>query len=526
MGIEENRKCIIKKLMKKFKRTHGLAKDCVLVDGNGLIYQMEEETLQYKKELWVARTRIDKTAKLSEFLDMKVIVEHGEATIYVDAKIFSCWGKQAMNSYLNQLTGLKNIDFMMEINGIRWDNGMSIGSLKPKVIRVFPDQQVVIYNVISLVDSDILNVHAVSLKVNGQYLSLTAPKNIPLGQAFAMWCILGVDIPRFSYIQVDGRRLSNFEYNVETLGHWPWNKVFILMNDLKGGINFGERIKQLYNEFLVRNKIIEMDGKYVNLLGISKWLYLIILERIVESYECEKWEIEAWRVEDMFCELWDSCYTMFNIERKILDYENIEKFDPISRSLRKDLKFVVDLLTLNALNEDDRKFIEIMEEGLSYLQFNGRRSFGIGMHDMMTLELMSEPVRKVMYYKCWLTGTGLETDRDKDIAETVIDWQIICYDVIEKFDEEEDLRNWEPKVSRIDKNKLNRRIRKQISGEEFTVKILSKVFIGGMENTILNKSLLIWKKLAQKKKQVKSEVKYLDGGKFGIKIKMGQFGKQ
>jgi hypothetical protein len=36
-------------------------------------------------------------------------------------------------------------------------------------------------------------------------------------------------------MQVDGRKLSEYEYNVETLEHWPWGKAFQLMNSLKGG---------------------------------------------------------------------------------------------------------------------------------------------------------------------------------------------------------------------------------------------------------------------------------------------------
>jgi hypothetical protein len=64
----------------------------VLTDENGLMYQLQESALQYKKNLWIERARTNKTAKLGKMTDMKVIVENGEATIYMDARIFSIWG--------------------------------------------------------------------------------------------------------------------------------------------------------------------------------------------------------------------------------------------------------------------------------------------------------------------------------------------------------------------------------------------------------------------------------------------------
>jgi hypothetical protein len=128
---------------------------------------------------------MNKVAKLGEFLNMKIVVVAGEVTVYVDAKIYTLWNKMALISYLNQLTGIKNKMFVIEVNGVNWENELSIGALKPKIIRVFPDQQVFVRNIINIVDGDLLNVQAINLKHNGQFITLTGPKNITLGQAFA-----------------------------------------------------------------------------------------------------------------------------------------------------------------------------------------------------------------------------------------------------------------------------------------------------------------------------------------------------
>jgi hypothetical protein len=265
--VEENNNCSIKELMKKIRKTFGLAEDCVLADNNGLVYQDEENALQYKKELWLARIRPDKTAKLSKFIDIKIMVENGEACVYIDTRVFSVWGLQAINAYLNYSTGLKNRSYIIEVNGTIWGNKRSLGSLKPRAIRIFPDQYNVIHRVISVVNLDSVNIHAINLKFGECYLNLTAPRNVPLGQAMAIWCLLGVNIPPFNYLQMDGRRLTDYEYKVELLDHWPWNKMFILMNNLKGGNKEEEekmKVKNLYAKLFVTLEWGKMeDGMFI-----------------------------------------------------------------------------------------------------------------------------------------------------------------------------------------------------------------------------------------------------------------------
>jgi hypothetical protein len=55
-----------------------------------------------------------------------------------------------------------------------------------------------------------------------------------LGRLIAMRCLLDVGIPPFDYINVDGGKMNNYQYNVETIYFWPWRKRFVMENTLKG----------------------------------------------------------------------------------------------------------------------------------------------------------------------------------------------------------------------------------------------------------------------------------------------------
>jgi hypothetical protein len=179
-------------------------------------------------------------------------VIRGEITICYDAIIYSLWNKEAMISYINQLTGVKDKVCDVEVNEINWNNNLSIGSLKPKMIKVTITQDKFVRKVMNIVDGNTLNIQAINVKYNGMFRSYTGPKNVTLGQAFASWSLLGVEIPPFDCIQVDGRTLTDYEYKVEKIDHWPWNKIFILMNNIKGGeLIIAEYVKETIDKFVI-----------------------------------------------------------------------------------------------------------------------------------------------------------------------------------------------------------------------------------------------------------------------------------
>jgi hypothetical protein len=50
-------------------------------------------------------------------------------------------------------------------------------------------------------------------------------------------------MPPFDYLTIMDRKVSDYEYNVETMDHWPWNQVFVLRNNLKGGMKQVDSLK-------------------------------------------------------------------------------------------------------------------------------------------------------------------------------------------------------------------------------------------------------------------------------------------
>jgi hypothetical protein len=67
-----------------------------------------------------------------------------------------------------------------------WNGKISIGSKRPQVISVIRNLFNIIYNSICVVNLETLNVHSINLKFNEQYMNLTAPRNVSLGQVIAM----------------------------------------------------------------------------------------------------------------------------------------------------------------------------------------------------------------------------------------------------------------------------------------------------------------------------------------------------
>jgi hypothetical protein len=219
-NVNLNRETSICEVRKSARKLYGLAKDSVIADGNGLVYQDYENALQYKDNLWLARNRTNKVAKNGEFHEVRVTILTGEISLHADAKIYSLWNREAVVSYINQLTGLNDKYFVIEINGTNWLNNLSFGSMKPKSVRIGISQQRFTRRILNIVNCDMINIQAINFKVGEEYKTFTGPKNISLGEAIAFWSLLGLNFPSFDYILVDGRRMNEYEYNVEKLDYW------------------------------------------------------------------------------------------------------------------------------------------------------------------------------------------------------------------------------------------------------------------------------------------------------------------
>jgi hypothetical protein len=253
-----------------------------------------------------------------------------------------------------------------------------------------------------------------------------------------MWCLLGINISSFSYIQFDGRKLTEYEYNVEKLDHWPWSKSFILMNCLNGGISdeVFRIIRELYRGVWARFGYINIiNNDSVQLINIGREDYLDGIYLLQNIYDVEPWkldeegmmewltirsetiktfkevdkiirlekeresqaiiksqeEMESIMKKDLhlvidiltLCTLYEE--TIEDIKKKNvhLDWHQAE-YQLINRStdydLKKDLKFVLDLLSFNLLNELDRSLIVVSPgpfASTSHLMFGGRYSRGV-----------------------------------------------------------------------------------------------------------------------------------------------------
>jgi hypothetical protein len=97
------------------------------------------------------------------------------------------------------------------------------------------------------------------------------------------------------------------------------------------------------------------------------------------------------------------------------------------------------------------------------------------------------------------------------ISEIASEWQKICDDVLKKFGKWEKNINWEPRVATIGEKLLRKHIKRLITAEQFTIKILSAVFTEDMENIILNEEIRICSKPNPLWNQLKLTLKFGTG---------------
>lgn len=53
-----------------------------------------------------------------------------------------------------------------------------------------------------------------------------------------MWNLFGIEFSLFKYLLIYGRRITVYEYNVETVDYWKRNQMFVIQNSLNGGDKF------------------------------------------------------------------------------------------------------------------------------------------------------------------------------------------------------------------------------------------------------------------------------------------------
>jgi hypothetical protein len=87
-----------------------------------------------------------------------------------------------------------------------------------------------------------------------------------------------------------------------------------------------------------------------------------------------------------FAEVFETVGLLAEIERYIETGSSDVYFDPVPEIIRKEMRFRLDILTLFALNEDDKKIVTVVEYGCIYIQFAGRKSYYLRNRTMEELD--------------------------------------------------------------------------------------------------------------------------------------------
>jgi hypothetical protein len=314
--------------------------------------------------------------------------------------------------------------------------------------------------------------------------TITGPKNITLGEALALWCLMGINMPPFDYILLDGRKLTQYEYNVEKLDHWPWNKTFIFMNNLKGGLKLKmaerEKIIDYLIEVMVKigfMKLLEGD-RYLTIDPFKGWSFDLLINLVCDHYTFGEHEVfDLKYIYSYFEVALTTTIILLDIERTIL----LGADDVIDNEIKWEMKLRLDLLTLNALNEDDRKLLVYEGKSDNYLMFAGQISKGGGYEFYKCIDISNEDwlMRKIMFYLIWFLKDPRSSADMEETVQLCMEWNDICKEIIDVFNGKEALREWEPDIPRISSRRLKRRINEMMSAEQFTAKILYEVFYYG-----------------------------------------------
>jgi hypothetical protein len=120
----------VKEALKTLRKNYELGSDVVLMDINSKKYDDNERMYKYRKNLWLGRKRTNKSLRACRIVNHRIIVEVNGVETTFDGKICSIWNLVAVCKYLSMLTGLKNHEFRIWINGIEWEDKWSFGAIK------------------------------------------------------------------------------------------------------------------------------------------------------------------------------------------------------------------------------------------------------------------------------------------------------------------------------------------------------------------------------------------------------------
>jgi hypothetical protein len=75
MEVRTSRQSNIGELSSQVKKFYGLGKDAIFTDINQNIFDRSESAYSHRKEMWLSRYRFEKTPKLGEIREVKILIE-------------------------------------------------------------------------------------------------------------------------------------------------------------------------------------------------------------------------------------------------------------------------------------------------------------------------------------------------------------------------------------------------------------------------------------------------------------------
>jgi hypothetical protein len=144
------------------------------------------------------------------------------------------------------LTGLKSYEFKIWIDGTEWVDKWSFGAKKAVIIKAIPIMKKE-FGFTNLFSHEDVDIQSLMFRSNGVFKSFTCPRNFWLERAIAMWNLYNLGFPPFDYLSINGRRVPDYKYNVETVDFLGWNQMFV-ENSLKEG----SPVDEYYEENFVR----------------------------------------------------------------------------------------------------------------------------------------------------------------------------------------------------------------------------------------------------------------------------------
>jgi hypothetical protein len=103
------------------------------------------------------------TSNLQKQENLLMSIEWNGIETIIDGKIYTLWNYEAFNKYLRILTCLKRKEFFIWVNGAEWKDKFSLIERCPKVIKAIPKDFERTYNLIIVVNYEVLNVQSLSL---------------------------------------------------------------------------------------------------------------------------------------------------------------------------------------------------------------------------------------------------------------------------------------------------------------------------------------------------------------------------